>query len=75
MPTKVTRLEGSRLLGISPSTVDRRIECQELHVELEPMAVATGSGSSWRMKLVKHQLKSQVSAHLEVQVITRMSLT
>ena len=36
MPTKVTRLEASRLLGISPSTVDRRIERQELQVELEP---------------------------------------
>ncbi len=36
MTTKVTRLEASRVLGISPSTVDRRIERGELQVEKEP---------------------------------------
>ena len=35
MPNKVTRLEASRILGISPSTVDRRIERGELTVEKE----------------------------------------
>ena len=36
MTTKVTRLEASRVLGISPSTVDRRIERGEIQVEKEP---------------------------------------
>ena len=36
MTTKVTRLEASRVLGISPSTIDRRIERGELQVEKEP---------------------------------------
>ena len=35
MSTRVTRLEASRLLKISPSTVDRRIERGELIVEKE----------------------------------------
>ena len=35
MVTRVTRLEASRLLKISPSTVDRRIERGELTVERE----------------------------------------
>ena len=35
MVTRVTRLEASRLLKISPSTVDRRIERGELTVEKE----------------------------------------
>ena len=35
MVTRVTRLEASRLLKISPSTVDRRIERGELNVEKE----------------------------------------
>ena len=35
MVTRVTRLEASRLLRISPSTVDRRIERGELNVEKE----------------------------------------
>ena len=36
MSTRVTRLEASRLLKISPSTVDRRIERGELKIEKEP---------------------------------------
>ena len=36
MSTRVTRLEASRLLKISPSTVDRRIERGELVIEKEP---------------------------------------
>ena len=36
MKTRVTRLEASRRLEISPSTVDRRIERGELTVEKEP---------------------------------------
>ena len=35
MKTRVTRLEASRLLKISPSTVDRRIERGDLTVEKE----------------------------------------
>ena len=36
MSTRVTRLEASRRLEISPSTVDRRIERGELTIEKEP---------------------------------------
>ena len=36
MSTRVTKLEASRLLKISPSTVDRRIKRGELVIEKEP---------------------------------------
>ena len=70
MTQRVSKLDAARLLEVSPTTIDRRIQRGELQVEMEPRGTRFRTGLSWAM--VCHQGGHQ-TPQVNSQVIGQMS--
>ena len=73
MVQRISKLDASRILEVSPSTIDRRIERGELQVEHEARATVIRSGCYWMMQQMIQQVMElmlrQLIKHLLHQMI------